>query len=132
MVLMRECWPANRSTDGRSHMVYTRSPGERWLRKRRWEESCRGGWRRTTTFPGCIVDFLRCGLWSPGGIKLERPVTLNLRCQKERTVGLLPPQGWPGRSMLVPEPCRALGLPWVQPVQLRELTCSENSHLEQT
>ena len=92
----------------------------------------RGGWRRTTTFPGCIVDFLRCGLWSPGGIKLERPVTLNLRCQKERTVGLLPPQGWPGRSMLVPEPRRALGLPWVQPVQLRELTCSENSHLEQT
>lgn len=35
--LMSECQQAKKSTEGRGHMVCTRSPGELWLRKRRWE-----------------------------------------------------------------------------------------------
>lgn len=57
MVLMRECWPANRSTDGRSHMVYTRSPGEHWLRKRRWEERPQRWMEKDHNFPR-----MHCGL----------------------------------------------------------------------
>lgn len=115
MELMSECRQAKKSTEGRGRMVCTRSPRELWLRKRRWEAVGGEAAEMDGEGPQLSQDTLRTfsgvGCGALEGLTFLRPLTLSLRCQKERAVVLLPPQGWPGRGMLVPEPLQGRGSP---------------------
>lgn len=86
----------------------------------RWEVSCGDRWRRTSTVLGHVVDFLRYGLWSLGGIKSEGPSTLNPKCpflpkREDSSLCLLKTQGpgaqAPGISTLGLSPCGDVDLP---------------------
>lgn len=70
LALMSECRQAKKSIEGRSHLVCTGSPGEVWLRKKRWEEV--GGKPAEVDREGRPLPSTLCGLSQGQAMELWR------------------------------------------------------------